>query len=72
MATVGIDDTLKVLDQTSCTYISGNSAKLKSQPRGLDHKGDLSVVTTTNSIVMVNYLKSYRDMVKFKNDIQYT
>ena len=53
MATVGIDDTLKVLDQTSCTYISGNSAKLKSQPRGLDHKGDLSVVTTTNSIVMV-------------------
>ena len=53
MATVGIDDTLKVLDQTSCTYISGNSAKLKTQPRGLDHKGDLSVVTTTNSIVMV-------------------
>ena len=56
MASVGIDDTLKTLDQISGSYNDG-SIQLKAQPRGLDHKGDLTVVTTSQSIVMVIYRK---------------
>ena len=57
MATVGIDDSLKVFDQDLATYESGVSAKLPAQPKGLDHKGDLTVVSTINSLVLVsNYL----------------
>lgn len=55
MASVGIDDSLKSFDQTTATYLGGSAAtKLKAQPRGLDHKGDLSVVTTVSSILMVS------------------
>ena len=56
MASVGIDDTLKTLDQISGSYNDG-SIQLKAQPRGLDHKGDLTVVTTSQSIVMVIFRK---------------
>jgi len=55
MASVGMDDSLKMFDQTTNTYLGGNNAtKLKAQPRGLDHKGNLTVITTVNSITMVN------------------
>ena len=54
MASVGMDDSLKMFDQTTNTYLGGNNAtKLKAQPRGLDHKGNLTVITTVNSITMV-------------------
>ena len=55
MVTAGIDDSLKSFDQTTGTYLGGSAAtKLKAQPRGLDHKGDLTVVTTVSSITMVS------------------
>ena len=54
MASVGMDDSMKMFDQSTGTYLGGNNAtKLKAQPRGLDHKGDLTVITTVNSITMV-------------------
>ena len=57
VATVGIDDSLKTFDQISGQYESGMSAKLSGQPKGLDHKGELSVVSTINSITMVSNRK---------------
>lgn len=55
MASVGMDDSLKMFDQTTGTYLGGNNAtKLTAQPRGLDHKGNLTVITTVNSITLVN------------------
>ena len=50
---MGIDDSMRIFDQNTCTYEAGNATKLKAQPRGIDHKGDLTVVVTRNSIVMV-------------------
>ena len=52
--TVGIDDSMKTFDQNTVSYISGSATKLKSQPRGLDCKGDLTVITSVNGIMMVN------------------
>lgn len=54
MATVGIDDSMRIFDQTTGAYEAGNTTKLKAQPRGIDHKGDLTVVVTRNSIVMMS------------------
>ena len=59
MATVGIDDSMRIFDQTTGAYEAGNTTKLKAQPRGIDHKGDLTVVVTRNSIVMVCIFSSY-------------
>ena len=60
MVTAGIDDSLKSFDQTTGTYLGGSAAtKLKAQPRGLDHKGDLTVVTTVSSITMVSDFFSF-------------
>lgn len=56
IASVGIDDTLKTFDQVKCAYKSGESTKLKSQPRGMDHKSDLTAVATVNSVTLVNDL----------------
>ena len=53
LASVGIDDSMRIFDQNTSTYEAGNATKLKAQPRGIDHKGDLTVVVTRNSIVMV-------------------
>jgi WD40 repeat protein len=53
IASVAIDDTLKTFNQTSAVFNAGESIKLKAQPRGVDHKGDLSVVVTVNSVVLV-------------------
>ena len=66
MASVGMDDSLKMFDQTTSTYLGGNNAtKLKAQPRGLDHKGGLTVITTVNSITMVrSYLINDRQEVQ--------
>ena len=55
VATVGIDDCLRVFDQDLAKYESGVSTKLSGQPKGLDHKGDLTVATTINSILMVSF-----------------
>ena len=57
MVTVGIDDSLKVFDQDLAKYETGVSAKLPAQPKGLDHKGDMTVVTTINSIILVRMRK---------------
>ena len=53
LTTVGIDDSLKSFDQNTASYIPGVSTKFKSQPRGLAHKGNLTAITTVNSIILV-------------------
>ena len=54
LATVGIDDSLKIFDQVSGKYESGLASKLSGQPKGIDHKGDLTLVSTINSLTMVS------------------
>lgn len=53
VASVGIDDTLRWMDQSKLSYDAGDATKMKSQPRAVDTKGDLTAVATVNSIILV-------------------
>jgi WD40 repeat protein len=50
--TVGFDDHLRTFDLSSLSY-GDAPLKLSAQPRHIDHRGDLSVVATLKSIVLM-------------------
>ena len=51
-ATVGIDDSVRYFE--SGKYISGKAHKLKSQPKGIHHSGDLTAVATLKSVLLMS------------------
>lgn len=69
IASAGIDDTLKSFDQVNCAYDNGSTTKLKSQPRGMDHKGDLTAIATVNSVTLVSLSKIILFFVLIKNHL---
>lgn len=48
--TAGIDDTLRIVDIETNSYIESASLKLDSQPRGLDIYGNIVVVASVKQV----------------------
>jgi len=54
VASVGLDDCLRFIDQDTLTYSSSSAPlKLKSQPKGVDNQDDLTAVATLESVHLV-------------------
>ena len=65
--TVGIDDTLRVVDIATNSYSESASVKLDSQPHGLDIYGDVVVVVSIKQVLkkLLYYLQSFLVLAKY-------
>ena len=54
IASVGLDDSLRFIDQDTVTYSSSvPPLKLKSQPRGVHNEGELTAIASLDSVMLV-------------------
>ncbi|XP_043463135.1 actin-interacting protein 1 isoform X1 [Leptopilina heterotoma] len=51
--TAGIDDTLRIVDIQTNSYIESAALKLDSQPRGLDIRGNIVVVASVKQLTVI-------------------
>lgn len=48
--TAGIDDTLRIIDTTTNSYLNTHVLKLDSQPKGLDVDGEIAIVVSIRQV----------------------